>query len=564
MHYYTRSLRMDCASRHFACSARELSRYFIDRHTKRPTPRELRAESTALLRDEHRQRAALRRRNIPFTKLDVGAVVGKRRPGPRQFPTTTDREVAQLSKLIERYNDEDTKISSEASTDAQMTGQVDETDHQTQLSLDLLTGVAPQINDLLRRLMMSTDDYERFEGLSNEVLCHLRRVAPALKHLGPRALQVGWDWCTFRAVYEYLLKEDEWGRLYEPLVSHRKVLKEAADLVGLDLECVPPQGARPYPPSCDTPDVEGSEAMDESDYATARPYEPGRDQPIWSRQHSSATAPPSSSISSSEQPPFPTTTSFTQSASSSAPSLSESFSSTFSQSTTSTAMTSSSTFGTPSAPPQPTAEVVKDTSRADVNTDDVMPAPSPTVAPKESTVAKAKAPQAIAAAPIVPVVAPAPSTKDSDIRMGVGKFDPAAVSNMDELIAILNDPEYSIVRAEKAVKLFNDLHDGIAITAHHTEFLIRSCQYILVHEKAPWFKYKEVLDRAASWYGNPSNGMDMVRMGINKQDILDNESFGDKAKELKPLHADLTKIYMIMNGRPSAGGRVVRAPKARG
>ncbi|KAI8931818.1 hypothetical protein NX059_011455 [Plenodomus lindquistii] len=92
----------------------------------------------------------------------------------------------------------------------------------------------------------------------------------------------------------------------------------------------------------------------------------------------------------------------------------------------------------------------------------------------------------------MPTVAPAHSKKSNDIHDGAERFDPSAVTRMDELIAILNDAEYNQTWKEKLQDLFRSLAKQEPIAPSHMEFFVHSCQYILAHEKALWFDHNVV------------------------------------------------------------------------
>ncbi|KAI8931817.1 hypothetical protein NX059_011454 [Plenodomus lindquistii] len=305
--YRTRSLRKACAIRTFAVDdeGRGFGRYFITSRLARHNHHEALKDMVARLRDDHRQRNALRRRGIPYNKLHVAAAIPNKHLRPQRFPTIMDRQHAQLSTALERHQTQHTTSFMTPPEGPWVGGNTD--DPETQLSLKSLHDITPQINSALRCLLKLKHSYEYFEDLSDDVLRYLNQVAPALKHLGARALDTDWDWWTFRAVYDFLFQEDEWGRLEEPLVAHRKFLEEVANVVGLDLEGPPLRPATEWTPLYNTdlviPNIGGTGERSKNVHNVAHHHGRGQDQPTWSPQHTIPTTTPPSYIQPSLPPP---------------------------------------------------------------------------------------------------------------------------------------------------------------------------------------------------------------------------------------------------------------------
>ncbi|KAF2848606.1 hypothetical protein T440DRAFT_519773 [Plenodomus tracheiphilus IPT5] len=545
MYYNTRALRKKCAVRQFASDARELTRYFIDRYTMRRTNRELRYDLMALRRDELRQRSALRRRKIQTTKFKVGTSIGNIDHRPKHYPTIADRQDDQLRRMLDRHQQgENCRITTCANTE--LPPERDQREHQIGLSLDQLCRMIPQINCALRCLMKLTHDLDYFEDLSDDVLRYLRQAAPALQDLGARALEVDWDWWTFRAVHDFLHREDEWGRLDEPLVSHRKILKEVADLVGLDLESEPLYPATEwtvlYEPKMFAPEIGGIEAMDETDYATARPYEPGRDQPTPSPQCRASIVASSSSqthpaiISASNQPFSSVTPSFTQSNSSSTSPLTQSISSTFSLSTAKTWGTSASTIETPTAPLQRTAEAAEVTAGSNSNTASGSSAPraseiSPEI-PKKSVVTTTS----IKNIPNAPKVASAASTEAVDTCTGKASF-----------LAFYANKNFKAALSKEADNLLSSISVKSVVSSHETGLLDKSCHWLINNRNAEWFPRDDIVleDEVGDWLEK------MIGISSNLQELRrDGDCQASNDKELVKLQTSIEKVQMTLEGKP--------------
>jgi hypothetical protein len=189
-----------------------------------------------------------------------------------------------------------------------------------------------------------------------------------------------------------------------------------------------------------------------------------------------------------------------------------------------------------------TSSTVEGVSGVAVGKSDVTIVSSPPKAPQIATARASLLQMATTVSPVqAPTATPPPPPPEVPVQVqilnGTGRFDVASRPSIADIANVLNDEEYMNIVKDKATELQNSVDNRVTIQASHTEFLMRSCEYVLTHKDASWFDTVQVGEHIKHW------AQKVYILRIRLRNLIQG-----RCEELTKLESAIWKVYCVFNG----------------